>query len=83
MKKDETSERSWGIALVLCIFLGLIGLHRFYVGKAGTAILMLITLGGFGVWTLIDLVTIIVNSFTDIEEKTLRFMKNEAVNDVG
>ena len=59
MKKD------WLVTLLLCIFLGGIGVHRFYAGKIGTGILQLITLGGCGIWTLIDLVMIITGNFTD------------------
>lgn len=59
------SEKSFVGTLVLCIFLGGFGIHRFYVGKIGTGILMLITLGGLGIWTLIDLVLIAVGKFTD------------------
>ncbi len=69
------SEKSWGATLIFCIFLGLIGFHRFYVGKAGTAILMLFTLGGFGIWTLVDLIIIILNSFTDEEGRTIKRKK--------
>lgn len=59
------SEKSWLATLLLCLFLGPLGVHRFYVGKIGTGILQLITLGGCGIWTIIDFVTIIVGKFTD------------------
>jgi TM2 domain-containing membrane protein YozV len=61
------SERNWVVALLLCFFLGSLGIHRFYAGKIGTGILMLITFGGFGIWTLIDFIIIIVGKFTDKE----------------
>jgi TM2 domain-containing membrane protein YozV len=48
-----TGSKSWIAALLLCFFVGLLGVHRFYVGKIGTGILMLITFGGFGLWTLV------------------------------
>lgn len=59
------SDKNWLATLLLCLFLGGIGVHRFYVGKVGTGILQLITLGGCGIWTLIDLIIIITGSFTD------------------
>lgn len=59
------SDKNWLATLLLCLFLGEIGVHRFYVGKVGTGILQLITLGGCGIWTLIDLIMIITGSFTD------------------
>lgn len=71
-KENEISDKSWLLTLIFCIFLGLIGFHRFYTGKGGTAILMLITLGGFGIWTLVDLVTIIIGSFTDCDGRVIR-----------
>ena len=54
-------------AFLLCFFLGMLGIHRFYVGKVGTGILQILTLGGLGIWVLIDFIMIIVGSFTDKE----------------
>ena len=70
--KELISEKSWAVTLIFCVFLGLIGFHRFYVGKGGTAILMLLTLGGFGIWTVVDLITIIIDSFTDDDGKIIK-----------
>lgn len=63
MTSVSVSDKSFVATLLLCIFLGYLGVHRFYVGKVGTGILMLITLGGFGIWILIDLIMIIVGFF--------------------
>ncbi len=58
-------NNKWLATLLLCIFLGEFGVHRFYNGKIGTGILQLITLGGCGIWALIDLIMIITGNFTD------------------
>lgn len=61
----EKSEKAFVPTLLLCLLLGGLGVHRFYVGKIGTGILMLLTLGGLGIWALIDLIMIAVGSFKD------------------
>jgi TM2 domain-containing membrane protein YozV len=66
------SEKNWVATLLLCLLLGTLGVHRFYVGKIGTGILQLITLGGFGIWTLIDLIVIIIGNFKDGEGKVIK-----------
>ena len=66
-----TAQKSWVAALLLCLFLGTIGVHRFYVGKVGTGILQVLTLGGLGVWTLIDFIMILVGSFRDKQGQPL------------
>jgi TM2 domain-containing membrane protein YozV len=58
-------------AFLMCFFLGCFGIHRFYVGKIGTGVLQLVTLGGLGLWALIDLIMIPFNSFTDKEGNKL------------
>ena len=54
-------------AFLLCFFLGALGIHRFYVGKTGTGIAQLLTLGGLGFWALVDFVMITIGKFTDKE----------------
>lgn len=53
------------VAALLCFFFGVLGVHRFYVGKIGTGILQLVTFGGAGIWALIDFIMILVGAFTD------------------
>lgn len=63
----NVSPRSRLVALLFCIFLGVFGIHRFYLGKIWTALLMALTLGGFGVWVLVDFILILLGSFRDKE----------------
>lgn len=68
----QVSTKGFVPALLLCLFLGALGIHRFYVGKIGTGILMLLTLGGLGIWQIIDIILIAVGSFTDKNGLPLR-----------
>ena len=67
----SSSQQDWFVALLLCFFIGIIGAHRFYVGKIGTGVLMVSTLGGLGIWTFIDLILIIVGKFKNKDGEVL------------
>jgi TM2 domain-containing membrane protein YozV len=56
----------------MCFFVGFLGVHRFYVGKVGTGILMLLTFGGFGIWALVDFIMILMGKFTDKHGNVIR-----------
>lgn len=64
---DYPSEKSRGVAFALAAFLGPFGAHRFYVGKTGSAALMLCTIGGLGLWYLYDLILVAGGSFRDVD----------------
>ena len=66
------SDKSRLAAALLCWFLGTLGIHRFYVGKIGTGVLMIVTLGGVGIWTIIDFIVILIGSFRDKDGKALQ-----------
>ena len=65
------TTKSKTTALILCLLTGTLGGHRFYVGKTGSALGQLFTCGGVGVWTLLDLIAIITDKFTDVNGNKL------------
>lgn len=65
------SPKSRLAAAALCFFFGCLGIHRFYVAKIGTGVLMILTLGGLGVWALIDFVIILCGKFKDKQGQVL------------
>lgn len=67
----EESDKRVVPAAILCVLLGVFGAHRFYVGKTGTGLAQLLTLGGLGLWMLYDLVLILTFQFRDADERRL------------
>jgi len=63
----SNTSKKWITVLLLSIFVGTFGVHRFYVGKIGTGVLMLLTLGGCGIWTVIDIILIATGAFKDAD----------------
>ena len=78
-QEDELSSpaiaadgKSQVVALILCVLIGGIGIHRFYLGYTWQGIVQLLTLGGCGVWSLIDLIRICTG---DLQPKNGNYSK--------
>ena len=66
------SNKDWLTAVLLSLFVGWLGIDRFYLGYTGLGIVKLLTLGFFGIWALIDLVLIIMGRLPDSDGLPLR-----------
>ncbi len=64
-------QKSYTVTLLLSFFLGGFGIHRFYTGYVGLGILQLITLGGCGIWSLIDFISICFNNYKSADGQQL------------
>src|SRR6266700_5033234 len=61
----QAVPKDWMTTLLLCIFLGWLGIHRFYTGHTVIGIIQLLTAGGCGIWVLVDFIMILTNSYRD------------------
>ena len=68
---DTAEQKDWLVTLLLCLFLGTLGIHRFYTGHMLIGVLQLVTLGGCGIWTLVDLIMIAMGNYTDANGQPL------------
>jgi TM2 domain-containing membrane protein YozV len=69
---EGTSEKGFVPTVMLCFFLGALGIHRFYVGKIGTGIVQLLTFGGLGIWALVDFIMVVTGNFKDGQGMTIK-----------
>ncbi|MBI2861140.1 MAG: TM2 domain-containing protein [Chloroflexi bacterium] len=68
----DVSEKSRLAVTLFAFFLGALGVHRFYLGKIGTGILMLLTAGGLGIWALIDFIMAVAGVMRDKEGRPIK-----------
>ena len=69
---EEISPKSRLAITLFAFFLGEFGAHRFYLGKIGTAIAMLVTMGGLGIWAFVDFILAVAGIMTDKEGKPIK-----------
>jgi hypothetical protein len=65
-------RNKWITCLLLCWFLGVLGIHRFYSGHTALGVLQLLTLGGCGIWALIDFIIIVSGNFKDAQGNPIK-----------
>lgn len=78
-EKDLESSKSSTFTFVLASLFGALGIHRFYTGYIGLGFLQLFTLGGFGLWTFIDVIAIATNRYEDSKGKLLKNYNKNAI----
>ena len=65
--EEQTSDKDWTTLLILSVLLGGLGVDRFYAGHIGLCVLKLLTIGGCGIWALIDIIMVATGKFTDAD----------------
>lgn len=71
-KEQQNEENKWLTTLLLCWLLGVLGVHRFYTGHTTIGVIQLLTLGGCGIWVLIDFINIIVGNYKDADGNPIK-----------
>lgn len=72
VNEGDEGGKDWLTALLLSIFLGVLGIHRFYTGHIAVGVIQLLTFGGCGLWALIDIILIAAGSFKDKKGNPLK-----------
>jgi hypothetical protein len=81
MSSENVSDKSRGVTLALATIIGPFGAHRFYVGKVGTGLLQLATIGGLGIWWLYDWILVLSGGFRDSDDRrVVKWLEDESLS---
>jgi len=82
-EQNTGSSSKWKTLFYLSFFLGVFGVDRFYVGKVGSGIFKLLTMGGLGIWWFADLLVIALGKSTDVSGKFVEKQGQKAIKHIG
>ncbi len=71
LEQTPKSSRSYILTMFLAFFVGWLGIHRFYTGYIVIGVIQLLTLGGCGLWALIDVISLVLNKYKDADGNEL------------
>ncbi|MEC4113181.1 TM2 domain-containing protein [Myroides pelagicus] len=71
-QQANEDKNRWLTAVLLCWFLGFLGVHRFYTGNTAIGIVQLLTLGGCGIWVIVDLILLVSGNYKDGEGNIIK-----------
>ena len=73
MNPTIVSDKNFLLVATLCFLLGVFGVHRFYCGKIISGTLMIFTIGGLGIWALVDFIIVCFGEFTDSQGRKIKY----------
>ena len=73
MNQTAVNDKNFALVATPCLLLGVFGVHRFYCGKIISGVLMVLTIGGLGIWALVDFVIVCFGEFTDSQGIKIKY----------
>ena len=73
MNQTAVNDKNFVLVATLCFLLGVFGVHRFYCGKIISGVLMVLTIGGLGIWALVDFVIVCFGEFTGSQRRKIKY----------